>query len=48
MDRLINGELIQKAMTGPSGTPLASMAAIKGIPPQEHKGMIAPTMAAPV
>ena len=40
-------ELIQSAMTGPSGTPLDSKAAISGIIPQEHNGMIAPTMAAP-
>jgi len=47
MDGLINGELIQNAITGPSGTPLANRAAIKGITPHEHKGMVAPTIAAP-
>ena len=47
MEGLINGELIQNAITGPSGTPLASIAAIRGITPHEHKGMVAPTIAAP-
>jgi hypothetical protein len=47
MEGLINGELIQNAITGPRGTPLASIAAIRGITPHEHKGMVAPTIAAP-
>jgi hypothetical protein len=47
MEGSINGELTQNAITGPSGTPLANIAAIKGITPHEHKGTVAPTMAAP-
>jgi hypothetical protein len=47
MEGSINGELTQNAITGPSGTPLASIAAIRGITPHEHKGMVAPTIAAP-
>ena len=43
----MRGELIQNAITGPSGTPLANSAAIKGMTPQEHIGMVAPTIAAP-
>ena len=40
------GEAIQKAITGASGTPAPSMAAMRGITPQEQKGESAPTKAA--
>ena len=43
---LIKGELIQNAITGPSGTPAASKAAIKGITPQEQSGASDPKRAA--
>ena len=44
MEGSINGALTQKAITGPRGTPLASIAAISGIRPHEHKGIVAPTI----
>ncbi len=40
------GDAIQKAMTGASGTPAPSIAAINGITPQEQKGETEPTRAA--
>jgi len=45
---LINGELNQKAITGPKGIPAANKAAINGMTPQEHNGTVAPTSADPI
>jgi hypothetical protein len=42
----IEGEAIQKDITGASGTPLMSKAAITGMTPQEQKGLKAPTAVA--
>ena len=42
----INGEAIQKAMTGASGTPAAKRPAMSGITPHEQKGVRPPTTAA--
>ena len=42
----IEGDAIQKDMTGAKGTPLISSAAMTGITPQEQKGLNAPTMVA--
>ena len=38
----INGEASQNAITGASGTPVASSAAITGMTPQEQNGESAP------
>ncbi len=46
MDGSISGEASQKAITGASGTPMASRAAISGITPHEQKGDNAPMPAA--
>jgi hypothetical protein len=42
----MTGEASQNAMTGPSGTPMASSAAISGMTPQEQNGDSAPNAAA--
>jgi hypothetical protein len=42
----MEGEEIQNAITGPSGTPPISREAITGITPQEQKGLKAPTSVA--
>jgi hypothetical protein len=42
----MRGELSQKAMTGPSGTPLERSAAIRGMTPQEQIGTTEPMSAA--
>ncbi len=42
----ISGEASQKAITGASGTPIESSAAINGMTPQEQKGDSAPISAA--
>jgi len=42
----IEGEAIQKDMTGASGTPPINKEAITGITPQEQNGLNAPTMVA--
>ena len=42
----MEGEAIQKAMTGPRGTPPISNEVITGITPHEQKGLKAPTMVA--
>ncbi|MBW2251310.1 MAG: hypothetical protein JRF60_11945 [Deltaproteobacteria bacterium] len=39
----MEGDAIQKDMTGAKGTPLINSAAITGITPQEQKGLKAPT-----
>ena len=41
-DGSINGDASQKAITGASGTPVASSAAITGMTPQEQNGDSAP------
>jgi hypothetical protein len=42
----IEGEAIQKDITGASGTPPISKAAMTGTTPQEQKGLKAPTAVA--
>jgi hypothetical protein len=42
----MEGEAIQKDMTGPKGTPPISREAITGITPHEQKGLMAPTAVA--
>tara|TARA_B100000767_G_C19497992_1_gene423070 strand:+ start:79 stop:354 length:276 start_codon:yes stop_codon:yes gene_type:complete len=42
----IMGDAIQKAITGASGKPARSIAAMSGITPQEQNGETAPTNAA--
>ncbi len=42
----MRGEAIQNAMTGASGTPMLSNAAIRGMTPQEQNGDSAPNAAA--
>jgi hypothetical protein len=42
----IDGEAIQKDMTGAKGTPLINSAAMTGITPQEQNGLKAPTAVA--
>ncbi len=42
----IDGEAIQKDMTGAKGTPPNNKLAITGITPQEQKGLNAPSMVA--
>ena len=42
----ISGDASQNAITGASGTPIASSAAISGITPQEQNGDSAPIRAA--
>ena len=46
IDGSIKGEASQNAITGASGTPIESKAAISGITPQEQKGDMAPPTAA--
>jgi len=42
----MEGDAIQKDMTGANGTPPISRAAMTGMTPQEQKGLKAPTMVA--
>lgn len=42
----MEGEAIQNAMTGASGTPPSNKEAITGITPHEHNGLNAPTTVA--
>ena len=46
ISRSMEGEAIQKDMTGAKGTPLINRAAMTGITPQEQKGLKAPTTVA--